>query len=412
MSTQLKVSSPRTHDDPLKGDVLSDAPPEGPARYPYEMSAELLDRDALSVVQKLNRAGYVSYFVGGCVRDSLLGKRPKDFDIATSARPRDLKQTFRNCRLIGKRFTLAHILFPQDKVIEVATFRQRPSEDELEGALIVHDNEFGTAESDARRRDFTVNALYYDPLRNEIIDYCDGMSDVYHRVLRSIGDPQVRFREDPIRMLRAIKFAARLNLSFEPSLAEALRSERLECLKAARPRFSQEVVRMLQGGGARRSYELLSELGFLDLLIPELAASWGRAPAVRAQTFALLDALDEVVERPALDLAPLEEAALLALLWWPTYEALTAHLAPTPKQAKHLALRLTAPFMSRVRLSIKHLHQCARLLAVLSTASRERSLSAPEVLNALRPHAHAQEVRPREVRPREARPRDRRERAR
>lgn len=369
------------------------------------MSEDILDRDALSIVQRLNRAGYVSYFVGGCVRDSLLGMRPKDFDIATSARPRDLRQTFRNCRLIGKRFTLAHILFPNDKVIEVATFRQRPNEDDQEGALIVQDNEFGTAESDAQRRDFTINALYYDPIRHEIIDYCDGMRDVYHRVLRSIGDPKVRFREDPIRMLRAIKFAARLNLSFEPALAEALKSERLECLKAARPRFSQEVIRMLQGGGARRSYELLEELGFLGLLIPELAASWARSTHARASTLALLSALDESIERPARDLPPLEEAALLALLWWPAYEALTAHLAPTPKQAKHLALRLTAPFMSRVRLSIKHLHQCARHLAALSLASRARALSADEVLGALRATPQ-----PREPQPREPLPRERRER--
>ncbi|MBM4293224.1 MAG: poly(A) polymerase, partial [Deltaproteobacteria bacterium] len=363
MSTQLKVSSPRPA-APSPGDL--------PARYSYEMSSEVLDLDALSVVQKLHRAGYVSYFVGGCVRDSLLGLSPKDFDIATSARPRDLKHVFRNCRLIGKRFTLAHVLFAHDKVIEVATFRQRPSEDDQEGALIVQDNEFGTAESDAHRRDFTINALLYDPLKHEIVDYCDGMRDVYHRVLRSIGDPQVRFREDPIRMLRAIKFAARLGLSFEPALAAALRSERLECLKAARPRFSQEVIRMLQGGGARRSYELLEELGFLGLLAPELAASWARDAEVRARTLDALGALDDLVTRSPREAAALDEGSLLALLWWPTYDALTAHLAPAQRQAKLLALRLTAPFMNRVRLSIKHLHLCARQLATLAVWARGR----------------------------------------
>ncbi len=378
MSIQLKVSSSRLAEDEQRA-----AERAGPARYPYEMSSDILDRDAYSVVQKLHRSGYVSYFVGGCVRDSLLGQHPKDFDIATSARPRDLRQTFRNCRLIGKRFTLAHVLFPQDKVIEVATFRQRPSEEDQEDGLIVQDNEFGTAESDAQRRDFTINALYYDPLKREIIDYCDGMSDVYHRVLRSIGDPQVRFREDPIRMLRAIKFAARLNLSFEPSLAAALRSERLECLKAARPRFSQEVVRMLQGGGARRSYELLEELGFLGLLIPELAASWARDAAVRAKTLDLLGALDALLASPRRAAVTLDEPALLALLWWHTYEELTAPLAPTQRQAKLIALRLTAPFMSRVRFSIKHLHQCARHLSSLSLAARGRPLSHEELLSAL-----------------------------
>lgn len=329
------------------------------------MPRESVDLDALSVVRRLDKSDYLAYFVGGCVRDSLLGVSPKDFDVATSARPRDVKKVFRNCRLIGKRFTLAHVFFAGEKIIEVATFRQAPSEDDQEGELIVHDNEFGSPYSDAFRRDFTINALFYDPVRREIIDYCGGMEDVYRRVLRSIGDPVVRFREDPIRMLRAIKFASRLRLTFEPSLERALRSERLELLKAARPRFAQELFRMLQGGSARASYELLESLQYLDLIVPELSASWAQTDHLRAQTLELLSALDE------LEVPFEEEASYLVLLWWPIYLELLKARRPTPKVAKWVALRLIAPFATRVRLSIKQLHHLTRALASLLVMSHE-----------------------------------------
>jgi poly(A) polymerase len=341
-----------------------------PIIYDYEMPRESVDLDALSIVRRLDRSDYLAYFVGGSVRDSLLGVTPKDFDIATSARPRDVRKVFKNCRLIGKRFTLAHVYFSHDKIIEVATFRTKPSVEEQDDGLIISDNEFGTAESDAERRDFTINALYYDPLRHEIIDYCGGMEDVYRRVLRTIGEPVVRFREDPVRMLRAVKFAARLDLSFEPSLEAALRSERLELLKAARPRFAQELLRFLQGGAARRSYELLEELDYLSLMLPELSASWTQRPSVREQSLALLGALDELNAGQLSD-----ESALIALLWWPTFSQLTSELHASPKQLKWVAARLLAPLFARVRLSLKHLYAASRVLAELSVMSRGESVS-------------------------------------
>lgn len=328
------------------------------------MPRETVDLDALSVVRRLDKSDYLAYFVGGCVRDSLLGVIPKDFDVATSARPRDVKKVFRNCRLIGKRFTLAHVFFAGNNIIEVATFRQAPSEEDQDGELIVHDNEFGSPHSDAFRRDFTINALFYDPVRHEIIDYCGGMEDVYRRVLRSIGDPVVRFREDPIRMLRAIKFASRLKLSFEPSLERALKSERLELLKAARPRFSQELLRMLQGGAARASYELLESLQYLDLILPEMSAGWAQTPNLRSETLELLATLDEYEGSFE------EEATYLVCLWWPLYSELVKGRQPSPKVAKWIALRLLAPFATRVRLSIKQLHHLTRSLSALLMMSR------------------------------------------
>lgn len=328
------------------------------------MPRESIDLDALSVVRRLDKNEYLAYFVGGCVRDSLLGVHPKDFDVATSARPRDVKNIFRNCRLIGKRFTLAHVYFPGEYIIEVATFRQAPHQDDQDGNLILDDNEFGSPHSDAFRRDFTINALFYDPVRHEIIDYCGGMEDVYRRILRSIGDPVVRFREDPIRMLRAVKFASRLKLAFEPSLESALHSERLELLKAARPRFAQELLRMLQGGAARSSYELLESLTYLDLLIPELTAGWAQTSHLRLDTLNLLSALDE--KAPVLE----EESSFFVCLWWPLYAELMKGYQPSPRVAKWFALRLLAPFATRIRLSIKQLHYMSRMLSGLLIMSR------------------------------------------
>src|SRR5687768_5240572 len=174
-----------------------------------------IDPDADRVVRKLTRAGHKAYLVGGCVRDLLVGRTPKDFDVATSATPNEIKATFRNSRIIGRRFRLAHIFFGS-KIIETSTFRANPREVEEEAGeasgdgeaqdlLIRRDNVFGTAEEDARRRDFTINGLFYDLDTGQVIDYVNGMVDLQERLVRTIGDPDIRFREDPIRILRAIK---------------------------------------------------------------------------------------------------------------------------------------------------------------------------------------------------------------
>lgn len=229
-----------------------------------------IDPDADRVVRKLTRAGYKAYLVGGCVRDLLVGRTPKDWDVATSATPNEIKATFRNSRIIGRRFRLAHVFFGS-KIIETSTFRANPREEDEHDLLIRRDNVFGNETEDARRRDFTINGLFYDVEREEVIDHVGGLADLDAKLVRTIGDPDVRFQEDPVRMLRAVKFAARLTFGFEPTTWKALLRWRGEISKCAPPRLLEEIHRLMRGGAARRSFELLVETGALAVLSPYLA---------------------------------------------------------------------------------------------------------------------------------------------
>ncbi|MBA2542867.1 MAG: polynucleotide adenylyltransferase PcnB, partial [Deltaproteobacteria bacterium] len=229
-----------------------------------------IDADADRVVRKLNRAGYKAYLVGGCVRDLLVARTPKDFDVATSATPNEIKATFRNSRIIGRRFRLAHVFFGS-KIIETSTFRANPRDEDDHDLLIRRDNVFGTETEDARRRDFTINGLFYDVEREEVIDHVGGLADLDAKLIRTIGDPEVRFQEDPVRMLRAIKFAARLEFGFEEATWKALLRWRGEISKCAPPRLLEEIHRLMRGGACRRSFELLVETGTLAILSPYLA---------------------------------------------------------------------------------------------------------------------------------------------
>jgi tRNA nucleotidyltransferase/poly(A) polymerase len=229
-----------------------------------------IDSDADRVVRKLTRAGYKAYLVGGCVRDLLVGRTPKDFDVATSATPNEIKATFRNSRIIGRRFRLAHVFFDQ-KIIETATFRANPRDEDDHDLLIRRDNVFGNESEDAKRRDFTINGLFYDVEREEVIDHVGGLADLEAKLVRTIGDPDIRFQEDPVRMLRALKFAARLDFGFEPATWRALLRWRSEISKCAPPRLLEEMHRLLRGGAARRSFELMVETGVLAVLSPYLA---------------------------------------------------------------------------------------------------------------------------------------------
>ena len=229
-----------------------------------------IDPDADRVVRKLTRAGHKAYLVGGCVRDLLVARKPKDFDVATSATPNEIKATFRNCRIIGRRFRLAHVFFGA-KIIETSTFRANPRDEDDHDLLIRRDNVFGTESEDARRRDFTINGLFYDVEREEVIDHVGGLADLDAKLIRTIGDPDIRFQEDPVRILRAVKFAARLDFGFEPATWRALLRWRGEISKCAPPRLLEEVHRLMRGGAARRSFELLVETGVLAVLSPYLA---------------------------------------------------------------------------------------------------------------------------------------------
>jgi poly(A) polymerase len=226
----------------------------------------------LKVLYRLSSAGYKAFLVGGSVRDLLLGRLPKDFDIGTDAHPQAVRRLFRNCRLIGRRFRLAHILFANGKVIEVATFRRRPDEADpaAPDLLMTSDNTFGTAREDALRRDFTINGLFYDIADFSVIDYVDGLDDLEAGLIRTIGDPGVRFREDPVRMMRAIEFASRLGFALTPDVYEAILDHRKEIAKSAPPRVTEELLQSLKGGHALPTFLLMREVGLLDVLLPEL----------------------------------------------------------------------------------------------------------------------------------------------
>ncbi|TPW17216.1 MAG: poly(A) polymerase [bacterium] len=246
-------------------------------RSDHPISRKSIDPDAVKVLYRLHRAGFQAYLVGGGVRDLLLGRNPKDFDISTDAHPHEVKRLFRNCRLIGRRFRLAHVHFGS-KIVEVSTFRKRtePVPDEMTGEpveediLIRSDNTFGNAEEDALRRDFTINGLFYDIGTFAVIDYVNGLDDLNARTIRTIGAPDIRFREDPIRMIRAVKFAARLDFQIEPETWQAILDNNEEILKSAPPRILEEIFRLLGGGAAERSFQLLEESGMLGILVPQL----------------------------------------------------------------------------------------------------------------------------------------------
>lgn len=322
-----------------------------PAIYKRAFPVEHLDEDAVRVVKRLVRNGFHAYLVGGCVRDLLLGKKPKDFDVATNARPHDIKGIFRNCRVIGRRFRLAHILFGGGKVIETATFRRDPGAGELESEidtaeeplvprvksreddadlLIRHDNVFGEPHEDALRRDFRLNGLFYDVERQEVIDFVGGMRDVEARVLSTIGLPDVRFREDPVRILRAIKFSARLDIGIDPECYDAMVAQREELKKAAKARLFEEVLRLLRGGAAHRSMWLAWEMGVLAVLVPQVSAMLDDDAARArdrgvAMTWRRLDAIDAIV---ADGRVPSDTVLLTALLTGAIEEALDGAREP------------------------------------------------------------------------------------
>lgn len=234
------------------------------------VSRNTLSEAAIKVLYKLSKAGYRACLVGGGVRDILLGKHPKDFDIATDATPDQVNNLFRSCRLIGRRFRLAHIRYGRE-IIEVATFRSLNDNDSTQlnnEGRIVRDNTFGDIEEDALRRDFTVNALYYDIKDFSVLDYAQGMQDLENKVMRLIGDPETRYKEDPVRMLRAVRFAAKLGFIIEENAARKIH-ELGHLLKDIPPaRLFDELLKLFHSGHAERSFELLRHYDLLQYLLP------------------------------------------------------------------------------------------------------------------------------------------------
>lgn len=236
-------------------------------RSEHTLSRKNIDAEALKVLYRLKDRGFSAYLVGGGVRDLLLGRRPKDFDVCTNAHPQQVKKLFRNCFIVGRRFRLCHVRFDQ-KVVEVSTFRKQAPEAEDGDTLIRRDNTFGTPEEDAFRRDFTVNALFYDISTFSIIDYVGGLPDLEARLIRTIGDPGVRLREDPVRMLRAVALAARLGFIIDRDTLEAVRALRGEIVRSSPSRLIEEFYKILRQGAARATFQLLHDVGLLAYLMP------------------------------------------------------------------------------------------------------------------------------------------------
>jgi poly(A) polymerase len=234
----------------------------------HSLNKNHCDPDALKVIHTLQQAGHVAYLVGGSVRDLLLGDEPKDYDISTSASPEEIKALFGSrCLLIGRRFRLAHIRFGR-KTFEVSTFRAGNIESDQ---LIVRDNEWGTPEQDVIRRDFTINGLFYDPSNESVIDYVGGYPDLQKKYLRTIGQPYLRFKQDPVRMIRLLKFQARLNFDIDSEAKIALAECSSEIVKSSQARIFEELLKMLESGAAEPFVDLMHEHRFLELLTPALA---------------------------------------------------------------------------------------------------------------------------------------------
>lgn len=361
---------------PLPDPPLIAPPDEGPrgdipepGRHQATFEEARIDPDVQKVLRRLVRHGHEAYLVGGCVRDLLLDRRPKDFDVATSAKPEQIRELFRNSRIIGRRFRLVHVLFQGGKVIEVATFRKNPKEDDDQTELLIKsDNVFGSAPEDAARRDFTINALFYDLESKQILDWVGGMADVERRVVHTIGDPETRFREDPVRILRALKFAGRLDLGITPDVYDAIVFCREALALAARPRLSEEILRLLRGGEARRTIYIAWETGVLDVLLPELSSLLyddGEEQGPGHRVFRLLDYID----RRTVEDGPLDDTVLWTLLLLePMNEACDG-----VRDRAAAAADFLEPLIDRLAISRRYADGMRRIVAVLPRLTTGRA---------------------------------------
>ncbi|NLL82883.1 MAG: polynucleotide adenylyltransferase PcnB [Lentisphaerae bacterium] len=321
-------------------------------RADHPVSRKDIDPQALRVLYRLSDAGYTAYLVGGSVRDLLMGRTPKDFDVSTDAPPNAIKKLFRNCFLVGRRFRLAHIVFGS-KVIETSTFRRQPRENgDTKGGDDLYqreDNDFGTPAEDAQRRDFTVNGLFYDIKTFSIIDYVGGLKDLDSKTLRSIGDPNVRFREDPVRMMRAIRFSARLGFTIERKATQAIKRHHAEISKASVPRLLEELLRLFTYSSAEPAFKQLWKFGLLDDLAPEVAVFINQSGKLKSPLWEVLRNLDATP-----DSQNASAGLRLATLCYPIYQAKIkeANSNATAEGTNNLELarQTLEPFVKRLRI--------------------------------------------------------------
>ncbi len=333
-----------------------------------KLNRDWIDFDALEVVKKLQKSGFLTYLVGGCVRDLLAGIPPKDFDIATNALPRQVKTYIYNSFIIGRRFRL--VLVKRGlKQFEVATFRREVRPDEFPEGVPPGDNIFGSPEEDAQRRDFTVNALFFDPIKDEIVDYCDGLSDIKNRIIRVIGDPDARMIEDPIRILRALRLAHKLSFTIEPSLRKAMLANASELTKSALPRRREEILKILRLSDPLMALQECHDLGLLQHLIPTLDEVF-KNPESRQNFSSYMFRYHNIVGDPA---NPVELFAVLGLAFYRTMiESDPQKVATTEEILEHPLLKSLfrdelGLFNLEQKFIAKALHQQPELLKARDT---------------------------------------------
>jgi poly(A) polymerase len=344
------------------------------ARPDHPVSRRQISDAALKVLYGLKDAGYIAYLAGGGVRDLLLGRKPKDFDVATNATPEEIRRVFRNCRIIGRRFRLAHVFF-HNEIIEVSTFRapaplaeDAPANDPrflAKDGLVLRDNLFGTPEEDALRRDFTVNALFYNIADYAIIDYVNGRKDLEARLLRVIGDPDQRFVEDPVRILRAIRFAASLDFTLEESARTAIRQHAPRLEECSSSRLYEEIQKLLSCGKATAVFDLCCELNVFEHLFPELGA-WLNAPDGEGKTHWLRKSFAQIDRWRAAGFT-IDPALLFALIFGEYHEWVAGQLmqseglahADALQEATHRHIRQ----LDRIRIPKAITHHIAEIMS-------------------------------------------------
>lgn len=328
-------------------------------RAEHNISRKDINPNALKVLYRLNQSGYSAYLVGGCVRDLLLGQKPKDFDVATDAQPEEVRRIFKNCRLIGKRFRLAHVVFGKD-IIEVATFRTHHQNATHEHhahmvkGMIVRDNVYGSIEDDACRRDFTINALYYNIADFSVFDYTTGMQDLKDRMIRIIGDPEKRYHEDPVRLIRAIRFMSKLNLNISPETEEPITRLSYLLSQVSSARLFAEILKIFQEGATLETVRLLQKYKLFSALFP------ATAPIVeQPETKALLHAALANTDKRTKEGKSISPAFLFAVfLWRPIMQhALILEAEGLPiyvavEQAIHHILKIQTERLAITRLMI------------------------------------------------------------
>ena len=293
-------------------------------RSEHPISRKMIDEEALKVLYRLHRHGFISYLVGGSVRDLLLGKVPKDFDVATNAHPQEIKTLFKNSRTIGRRFRLVQVFFKGGTVIEVSTFRTHSEFEEMKAdERDTTTDRFGTPEEDALRRDITINGLFYNISDFSIIDYVGGIADIKRRVIRTIGNPDERFQQDPARMIRVIRHAARTGFFVEGQTYEAIFRNREEIRKCSPSRIRDEFLRELKEGVAEASLKLMLQTGLFLSLFPDLQRAFGDRNPLKETEIEFFLALFRLVDQLNKIGKPVQESILLALFLSPYLRVIT-----------------------------------------------------------------------------------------